>query len=126
MFEAHCDYSIKVDGNMMLCTMQGAWNVEGTVEYFESVKQHAQTLIQSPWGRIVDTTHFDAGPIEIMQILIDIQKWSLEHNCQLLVIVGSKTLNRDIIEKNKHQYPKMALANTMEEAIEQIKQCLED
>lgn len=118
MLTPHCEYQIEVKQNIMYCTMSGTWNVEGTLQYFEAIKQQADQLKEDKWCRIVNAENFEGGPLEVMETLINIQNWSLANNCMLLVLVGSRSLNKGIIEKNKSQYHGMELADSMDEAEE--------
>ena len=80
-FKAHCQFEIEVQGNIMVCIMKGLWNLEGVSDYFAELKKHAQLVSDSHWVRIADISEFEGGPIEIMDRLIEIQNWSVQHNC---------------------------------------------
>lgn len=96
--------------------MQGVWNKEGTLEYFEAVKQQAANLCKNKWCRIVDLHNFEGGPMEVMDVLKQIQEWSLARNCIQLILVAPKSLNRSIIEQNRPEYAQVSYADTVEEA----------
>lgn len=124
MFNPHCNYSIEVQDQVMLCTMAGAWNIEGALQYFAEVKQEAEPLLSNKWCRITETEEFEGGPEEILQVLKDIQDWSLAHNCIRLFIVAPRALNKMILDKNKQAYSQVELADTTEQAIEMAKALL--
>lgn len=116
MFKPHCDYSIELNDNIMYCVMQGAWNIEGALEYFADVKQKAAQLGQNKWCRITETSAFEGGPLEIMQVLKDIQDWSLSNNCLCLYIVAPRSFNKMVIDKHKNGYEQVQYAETPEQA----------
>lgn len=124
MFNPHCDFTIEVKNNIMFCTMQGAWNIEGAGEYFAAIKQHAQPLLQDSWCRIALTENFEGGPLEIMEMLKEIQDWSLANNCLCLFIVAPRAFNKMVLDKHQNGYAQVNYVATLEDAIEQANMLL--
>lgn len=116
-FSAHCDFSISVDGNIVMTNMNGAWNVEGMYKYFHELKSKTQVISTKPWIRVVKLEKFEGGPPELMEILIDIQNWSIENNCIMTFLVGAKQLNEDIIKRNEQTYKNVTLSPTLDLAL---------
>lgn len=117
MFKPHCDYKIEIRDNIMLCQMRGAWNLEGTLEYFEDIKTSAAPLITSKWCRIVETSEFEGGPLEIMQVLKDIQAWGLANNCVRLFLVSPRAFNKAVLNRQQDNYDEVQYAETIEQAM---------
>ena len=116
-FTPHCSFDIKVQGNIMICKMDGVWNMEGLSVYFNELKEKALPLSSDKWVRIADITTFEGGPMELMEQLIAIQNWSVQNNCMQLYLVNPKPLNRAVLEQNKGKYSGVTFCDSMDKAL---------
>lgn len=123
-FTPHCNYELEIRGQILFSTMLGVWNEEGTLEYFDMVKRKAASICKSKWCRIVNLQDFEGGPMEVMDVLKQIQHWSLENNCVQLILVAPRSLNRSIIEQNRSEYTGVTYADAVDEALEVANQLL--
>ena len=124
MFEPHCQYSIDIQGAVMVTILSGAWNREGAKKYAEDVKTAAENLVHKPWCRIADLSDFDGGPMEVMDELIELQQWSRSNNCVRLLLVAPKLLNKSVIDSKAPVYPDVDQVATLDEAIQRANELL--
>ena len=122
--QKHGHYHIEVIGNILISQFYGAWNYEQTKAYQQQVKLEAADIITSPWARIVDLSQWEGGGEETIAPLIMLQKWSEQHNCQLVVFVNPPLVPAFMLEKYGDPYGDYKVVGSTAEAISWAKSCL--
>lgn len=92
--------------------------------YFEDVKKAAEPLKSDNWVRVAEMSNFEGGPMELMDALIDIQNWSVSHNCIQLYLDNPRIMNKMVVEQNEPKYNQMHMFDSLELAIEQANHLL--
>lgn len=123
-FKPHYDFTIDVIDRVMITHMNGVWNLEGVAVYFDAVRKAAEPLKSDKWVRVAELSNFEGGPMELMDALIDIQNWSVSHNCIQLYLVNPRIMNKMVVEQNEPKYNQMHMFDSLELAIEQANRLL--
>ncbi len=114
--QRHGLYEIIVEDNLLVSHFFGAWNYEQTKLYQKQVKIAAASLLDKPWARVVDLSHWEGGGEEILTPLRDLQNWSNLHNCKVIVFVNPPLLPAFMLKKHGDIYGHYKIVGTVLEA----------
>ena len=65
-FSKHGSYSITLHNQVLTVKAYDAWNIETVISYFIEFKVQAEKLKHKSWSCIIDLTHWELGPPEML------------------------------------------------------------
>lgn len=80
MFEPHGSYQLAVNGNILVASLHGAWNIEAAESFSEDFKKAASVLIENDWGHLVFLDDWDMGIPGVKDIIIELVQWCISKN----------------------------------------------
>lgn len=116
MLQEHGLFTIEVDDNLFLAQFFHAWNYDQANSYNHEAKLASQSLIGSPWARIIDLTHWEGGGEEVVKPITDLHHWSQKHDCVLVVFVNPPILPKFMLDKYGDPYGNYQTFKTIEKA----------
>lgn len=66
--QSHGEYSLAVDGELIVVKAFGAWNVEAKQQIIQDILSLRQQLSNARFGLLVDITEFELGTPEFQQV----------------------------------------------------------
>ncbi len=92
----HGSFDIKVDNQVCLSRINGAWNKEEARLYCTKLKDSLKELIKQPWAMIVYLNDWELGTPETEQISNELVQWCMEHDLRKIVTVYSPNLIKNL------------------------------
>jgi len=101
--QEHGEFQVKAEGQVIVSYLTGAWNVETANKYFESVRQHARSIYDKSWARLVDLSQWEGSGDDVAKVLVSLQQWAVKHKGKHVAYVKPHTLSKYMMEKYKLQ-----------------------
>ncbi len=76
----HGSFDMRVDNQVLLARISGAWNDEKTRAYFSKMKRLTTEVIKQPWAQIVYLNDWELGTPENEKLTMELIQWSAKHN----------------------------------------------
>lgn len=114
----HGSVKIQAEKQLLISYFFDTWNLEQTLNYEAQVMEASQSLIDAPWVRIVDLTHWHGGGSEVVPPLIRLHKWSLENRCINITFINPPLLPQYMLDKYGDIYGNYKKSKSVEEAKE--------
>lgn len=80
-------YDTSWNGNILITTVTGTINKDDTHRVLKQVKLHVQTKKGTPWGNLVDISHWELGSADVIPSLIELEDWVKKNGRTHLVFV---------------------------------------
>lgn len=112
----HGLFNIEIEDNLLLVQFFDAWNYDQANCYNQEVKRAAASLVNKPWARIIDLTHWEGGGEETIAPIGDLHRWSLQNNCQLVVFINPPLVPKYMLEKYGDPYGNYEIFQSLNEA----------
>jgi len=77
--QAHGSFDLRVNNQVLIARISGAWNEEESWLYFEKVKEIAQTIINKPWALLLLMNGWELGTPETEVATKEMVKWVSKH-----------------------------------------------
>ena len=90
---AHGSFSIKTQGNIVIATLRGAWNLEGAMAYFQELEGVVARYDKQPWCRVVDYRDYDLHTPEVTAAQPKLSLWCQLQGCVGQVYVGCNSVD---------------------------------
>lgn len=82
----------ELEGNLVICRPQGAFNMEGVVDYERRFTQMIAGITQPKWGILNVYTHFETGGPEVIARIRAQYKWCVANGCEVIAFVYTNSL----------------------------------
>jgi len=73
--QAHGSFDLRVNNQVLIARISGAWNEEESWLYFEKVKEVAQAIIDKPWALLLLMNGWELGTPETERATKEMVKW---------------------------------------------------
>jgi hypothetical protein len=90
-FAEHGSFTLTVENNVIVATLNGSWNKEAAVAYKNQFMHVAQPLIGNPWGHIVYLDEWELCEAEMFQVIIPLVTWCIDNGLQKAAHIYSKS-----------------------------------
>lgn len=115
--EAHGDFSLHTEGNILIATLRGAWNLEGALTYFSELEKKVNAFDGEPWCRVVSYEDYDLHTPEVTAALPRLSLWCQEHGCIQQLYVGCNRVDQKALEFSyQHSGMGYVTCDTMDQA----------
>jgi len=94
----HGSYSIAIDNQVLTVKAYDAWNMETVVSYFKKFKVQAEKLKHENWSCIVDLSHWELGPPEMLDEIKKLNIWSEENNQKFKAVIVKDAVQEHFLE----------------------------
>ncbi|WP_372862134.1 hypothetical protein [Spongiibacter sp.] len=96
--EAHGSFAIRTEGDIVIVTLRGAWNLEGAMTYFQELEKVVEAYQKRPWCRVVDYTDYDLHTPEVTAAQPKLSLWCQLQGCVEQVYVGCNKVDRKALD----------------------------
>ncbi len=73
--QAHGSYELRVNNQVLIAKIIGAWNKETGEQYFCELKKISHHLIQQPWAMVVYLTEWELGTPGSDEVTLELIEW---------------------------------------------------
>jgi len=116
MQKEHGAFNIEIEDNLFLVQFFDAWNLEQANCYNQEAKLAAASLVNKPWARIIDLTHWEGGGEETIAPIADLHQWSLQRSCLLVVFINPPLVPQFMLDKYGDPYGDYKVFQSINEA----------
>ena len=125
--DAHGSFSLETQGNIVIATLRGAWNIEGAMAYFQELERVVARYDKQPWCRVVDYRDYDLHTPEVTAAQPKLSLWCQLQGCVDQVYVGCNSVDLKALDFSYADSGMTYVAcDTVEEAVRYCQSVLND
>ncbi len=96
--DAHGAFSIRTEGDVVIATLHGSWNLQGAMAYFQELERVVKGYEMRPWCRVVDYRDYNLHTPEVTAAQPKLSLWCQMQGCVEQVYVGCNSVDRKALD----------------------------
>ncbi len=98
--QPHGSFELRVNNQVLIAKIIGAWNKETGEQYFCELKKISQHLIQQPWALAVYLTEWELGTPGSDEVTLELIKWLAANNLEKVAEIYSPSILKKMHVQN--------------------------
>ncbi|ALO35295.1 hypothetical protein CMT41_11610 [Colwellia sp. MT41] len=94
----HGSYSITIHNQVLTVKAYDAWNIETAISCLKEFKVQAEKLKHKSWSSIIDLTHWELGPPEMLNGMKKLNIWSEKNNQKFEAVIVKNSVQEHLLE----------------------------
>ncbi len=92
--KAHGSFDLRLDNQVLIARLSGAWNEEKSWLYFNKIKEITQPIIGKPWAALLLMNDWELGTPETEQVTKILAEWLSTHGLSKVAEIHDPSLLR--------------------------------